>query len=314
MRIRRRRISTKAQRKKARCGLKLHETGLKASTLKKYREAVHQALEQWDFCSIQYENVVAFDLELGDFLEHSYEEGESIAFAGNLICGLQVFLPFLRRHLPYSWHLFSLWRRNERCWQATPMGDDLLWALVGKTLESQQLEMGMLLMLGYFGLLRTGELVNLRVGDLRVSSSEVVIFIAAPKSSSRRGQGEHVVIREMTVVHFVSTFLQLHKDRKAAVWATSAQRFRDEFARLVKFFRLEAYGYRPYSLRRGGATRLYRLQTPMELTLIQGRWKNSSSARTYIADGMTELARLNFGPKTLTLFRLFQRIVGFKSS
>ena len=314
MRIRRRKNSSKADRKKARRGLKLHETGLKAGTLKKYREAVHQALEQWDFCSITYESVVAFDLELGDFLEHAYEEGESVAFAGNLICGLQVFLPFLRRHLPYSWHLFSLWRRNERSWQATPMGDDLLWALVGKTIETQQLAMGTLLMLGYFGLLRTGELVNLRVGDLRASASEVIVYIAAPKSGSRRGQGEHVVIREMTVVHFVTTFSQFAKDRKAAVWPSSSQKFRDEFSRLISFFRLDSYGYRPYSLRRGGATRLYRLQTPMELILIQGRWKNSSSARTYIADGMTELARLNFKAKTLSLFRLSHASVGFSSS
>lgn len=311
MRIRRRKNTSKADRKKQRRGQKLHETGLKASTLQKYREAVHQALEQWDFCAIKYENVVAFDLELGDFLEHSYEEGESVSFAGNLICGLQVFLPFLRRHLPYSWHLFSLWRRNERSWQATPMGDELLWALVGKTLECQWLAMGTLLMLGYFGLLRTGELVNLRVGDLRVSSSEVIVYIAAPKSSSRRGQGEHVVIRERAVVHFVSTLLQLETDRKAAVWKGSPQKFRDDFSRMIGFFRLESAGYRPYSLRRGGATRLYRLQTPMELILIQGRWKNSSSARTYIADGMTELARLNFKPRTLSLMKRYHAVIGF---
>ena len=69
------------------------------------------------------------------------------------------------------------------------MGDELLWALVGKTLECQWLAMGTLLMLGYFGLLRTGELVNLRVGDLRVSSSEVCIHCSSQVQFSPRTRG-----------------------------------------------------------------------------------------------------------------------------
>ena len=192
------------------------------------------------------------------------------------------------------------------CARVPQWGDDLLRAMVARTLEAEDVSFGALLLLGYFGLLRTGELVALRIGDIRVSE-------ASPKTSARRGQGEHVVIRDTSVIQFIRCLLRLRTAKHEAIWSFSPQKFRDLFADYVSFFRLQSYGYRPYLLRRGGATRLYRLQTPMGIILTQGRWKTSGSARTYIADGVTELGRLNLKPRTLALFAQFHALVGFNS-
>ena len=75
-------------------------------------------------------------------------------------------------------------------------------------------------------------------------------------------------------------------------WDRSGSAFRDLFRRILEALDLQALNFRPYSLRRGGAT--YEMQSHglMERTLIRGRWKNSNVARIYIADGLSMLPRL----------------------
>ena len=313
MRSRVRRQQTKEERKKARSGNSLHEIGLKESTLRRYREAVHKALEEWDFTNADYTDLVSFDLELGDYLEYLYESGESVSLAGDLISGLQTFLPFLRKHLSYSWHLFGLWRKNERSWQATPMGEELLWAMISRAIDLQWLEMSFVLAAGYFGLLRTGELLQMRFQDITYSAQVLLIHLPESKTAQRGGPGETVVVRDTRVCHLLRT-LQLLSKGKHLIWPYTAQLFRERFGSLTSFFCLDGYGYRPYSLRRGGATALYRDQTPMDLILIRGRWKNSSSAHLYISDGMAEWARLKYPRKVRALLRFYHKKLGFESS
>lgn len=304
---------TKEDRKKARSGASLHEIGLKESTLRRYREAVHKALEEWEFEAAGYTDLPSFDLELGDYLEYLYESGEAVSLAGDLICGLQTFLPFLRKHLSYSWHLFGLWRKNERSWQATPMGPELLWAMISRAIDLEAIAMAFLLASGYYGLLRTGELLHMRHEDITHSEHELLIHLPDTKTAPRGGPGETVVIRDRRVCLLYQSLKTL-TGRRGIIWAQSPQAFREQFSQLLAFFKLESHGYRPYSLRRGGATALYRAQTPMDLILIRGRWKNSSSARLYIADGMAELARLKYSSKTRALLKFCHKRLGFQSS
>ena len=49
---------------------------------------------------------------------------------------------------------------------------------------------------------------------------------------------------------------------------------------------LQRYGFRPYSLRRGGATHEMRQRGSMEHVLERGRWVSNSSARIYIQDAV----------------------------
>ena len=54
------------------------------------------------------------------------------------------------------------------------------------------------------------------------------------------------------------------------IWTKSAQSFRNSFAHHCKKFKLESYAFRPYSLRRGGATHLFQVSGSMELALLEG--------------------------------------------
>ena len=53
---------------------------------------------------------------------------------------------------------------------------------------------------------------------------------------------------------------------------------------------LSEYQYRPYSLRRGGATFYFQRHGQLDCLLIQGRWQSSKTARLYINSGLATLA------------------------
>lgn len=185
--------------------------------------------------------------------------------------------------------------------------------MVARCLEIRDITMSFLLAIGFFGLFRTGELLQLCLNDVNVDTNAVITHLSETKTSGKTGPGEHIVIREPAVLHLTRTFLAL-QPRRGLIWRESSQQFRVQFSRIISFFRLSEHGYRPYSLRRGGATQLYRAQVPMDLILIKGRWRNSSSARQYISDGMTEIAAAKFSKKTRTLIRMSLSQLGFSSS
>ena len=69
------------------------------------------------------------------------------------------------------------------------------------------------------------------------------------------------------------------------LWSACGAAFRKRFAQLCHVFDLDSYNFRPYSLRRGGATDLFQRTQSMEAALIRGRWESSRVARIYISDG-----------------------------
>ena len=55
---------------------------------------------------------------------------------------------------------------------------------------------------------------------------------------------------------------------------------------------LEEYNCRPYSLRRGGATSLFRESGSLDTVAERGRWASIPTARRYIDDGIATQASL----------------------
>ena len=165
----------------------------------------------------------------------------------------------------------------------------------------------LLLSLGYFGLLRTGELLGLRRRDLQLSSDCAVIFLGNTKSGSRENKDEHIVIRQPQAMAIIRAYLRTPGDNAELVGKTSGQHFRSCFAALLHRFGAGNLDFRPYSLRRGGATSLYRQGWPTENIFILGRWKSTSSARTYIDDGLTQQASLCFTARVQAKIACFSK-------
>ena len=62
----------------------------------------------------------------------------------------------------------------------------------------------------------------------------------------------------------------------------------------LKWLELDAVGFQPYSLRRGGATAYFRATRNMEATLDRGRWSSARVARIYLNDGLARELELRF--------------------
>jgi hypothetical protein len=52
-----------------------------------------------------------------------------------------------------------------------------------------------------------------------------------------------------------------------------------------------------YSLRRGGASELFRITNSMDRVLLNGRWESVKRARVYVMDGLAELTQIQLSPK-----------------
>ena len=70
------------------------------------------------------------------------------------------------------------------------------------------------------------------------------------------------------------------------IYSGSAQDFRLAFKRLAALQGAGAWGLRPHSIRRGGATAFFRATGSMSCTIERGRWATSRVARLYVCDGL----------------------------
>ena len=109
--------------------------------------------EQWDAC-------------ISDYAEHLWEEGEGMQFLGDLLSGLPHFMPSLRGSLKEPWKLYGAWKTPELSMRAVPFSPSVLLAMVGAALMEDDWSQAAAYLLGYMCMLRTGELVGLRWGDL----------------------------------------------------------------------------------------------------------------------------------------------------
>ena len=75
------------------------------------------------------------------------------------------------------------------------------------------------------------------------------------------------------------------------MYTSSVPTFRHEFACLVKAVGLAPADYLPYCLRRGGATAFYQ-RFGLGRTVVQGRWKDQTTARIYVDDARATLIQL----------------------
>ena len=58
-----------------------------------------------------------------------------------------------------------------------------------------------------------------------------------------------------------------------------------------------AFGYRWYSVRRGGATHWYQQAQDLNALLVKGRWGALKTAKVYIQDAQAQLSELQVPPR-----------------
>lgn len=276
---------TREERRRNRAGVNLRAFTIAAATRQRYEAAVYQVLPLLEEHGLQ-----DVDLLICDYLELAWCRGESVNSVADCLSGLQFFLPELRGQLRASWRLFRSWRRIEVPSRAPPITPYLVKAVVARAVALNEISFATLVSLGFHALLRTGELLALQFQDIQFTDSCGVVTLKSSKSGLRHGTEEAVAIRDRLTLALLDTLFSLQGHfRGAKLWPHSGQSFRDKFRSVLNFFDLARFEFKPYSLRRGGATYLLQEGVPLDVILLRGRWRSLSVARLYLEDGLAQI-------------------------
>jgi integrase len=150
-------------------------------------------------------------------------------------------------------------------------------------------------MIGFYGLLRTGEILKLTSQDFSIGKSPrtLVVNLGLTKGGARQGALESVTIHDEYVINLVQAF-QFTASRGDKLLPNGGGDFRKVFSSLVEELDISDWGFRPYSLRRGGATEHFRAFNSLSATTVRGRWASAKMARIYLNDGLATLAGFSF--------------------
>jgi site-specific recombinase XerD len=248
------------------------------------------------------------DALVSDYLEYLWAQGEGRATASTFMAAVQDFQPKLRHNLPGSWRLMKTWAVHEVPARAPPMTEAVLRAMVGWAVTQGHETFGLSLLLGLYALLRTGELLSIQAWQIHVDSPNqpAVLNLGLTKSGKRQGAAESVTLTEKHVIQHLwawkirvpeHTFLTL----KPHAW-------RNLFSECVQKLKLDRWEFRPYSLRRGGATHLFVKGGSLDKVIIAGRWTALKTARIYMNSGLAMLTEIQIPKTLLTPFhRIFDK-------
>ena len=277
------------ERRRRRAGIRLRDYSITIKTKERYEKALGLLIPFLE----KHPDLTFLDDILCEWIEMQWARGESLGIIADSLSGLHFFWPHCRGSLRQAWRMFKNWRRIESPERAPPLTAVLARAFVARAVHLNLFSLATLIAVGFHGLLRTGELLALRFQDLEFSSETGVISLPISKSGLRTGAAEAVAIRDPLTLNFLLTLAHLRNPYPGDfLWTTSAQHFRDQFRDLCNFFQLSSLSFKPYSLRRGGATYLLQSGLPMATILLRGRWRSVAVASLYLQDGMAQIPAL----------------------
>eukprot|EP00438_Fugacium_kawagutii_P005608 Skav201437 [mRNA] locus=scaffold201:440319:446233:- [translate_table: standard] len=184
----------------------LRQLTVQPATRKRYDKAVDGFLKflQREGLSLP-NNKSKLDPLVSDYLEELWSSGQGRALACDTLAGLQDQQPNLRNQLPGSWRLLKTWHVNEVPNRAPPLPEHVVQAMIGWALFHQHHSFAVSLFVGFYCVLRTGELIHLRASDIMTGGSHApaVISLGFTKGGKRHGAAESVVLGHDVALRFV---------------------------------------------------------------------------------------------------------------
>eukprot|EP00438_Fugacium_kawagutii_P020791 Skav229460 [mRNA] locus=scaffold577:137175:137816:- [translate_table: standard] len=153
--------------------------------------------------------------------------------------------------------------------------------------------MALTILLAFHALLRTGELLSLKVQHVSIATAKgpAVISLGLTKSGKRQGAAESVTIYSEDLCRRLFQWTQCYPGH--TLLAGPSHVWRRTFAAMLDTLGFSSWDFRPYSLRRGGATEMFKKQGSFDKLLVLGRWQSARTARIYVNEGLAVLAELN---------------------
>lgn len=239
---------------------------------------------------------------LAEYVEHLWSSGEGRGLASDTVAGIQDLDPRLKGHLSLTWRLLKTWSVNEIPNRAPPIPETILMAMTGWAFFHELPVFGLSLLVGYYCLLRSGELFDVTSSDIFMASAShpAIISLGLTKGGKRAGAAESATLN----VEFVLKMLWNWKSQVSppCKLVPSHASWRQTFSKYLQALDLESYAFRPYSLRRGGATFWFQKHGSFDRLLVAGRWQAARTARIYLNEGLAMLAETKVPVKNLKPF------------
>lgn len=273
---------------------------IRPATIVRYEKAF-QAFIRFHHCQCQIlaSTLVGLDNQLQKYLEFLWEEGEGLSLAGDTLSSIQHFQPSSRRNINGAWRMLKAWQLHEFPARAPPFTWDTLRIVMG-WIHGVSPNVALGLYLGFKGLLRTGELLNVQAKDIVLSarSDTGILYLSLTKTAALNPGSGHITIHDRCLLHLLRPWKTVAPpDQFLVSWSSS--KFRSEFHRALVAAGLLQYGYKPYSLRRGGATALWLDTHNYSHVAHQGRWSTERTLKVYIQDSISLLTDISFRPNQL---------------
>ncbi len=141
-------------------------------------------------------------------------------------------------------------------------------------------------------MLRTGELLQVQAKNVTLSSPlhPFVLSLGLTKGGKRTGASESITVGVEDVCRRMHQWHQC--SNPGDILCPKPHVWRSKFTYTLKALGFDGHHFRPYSLRRGGATYWFARHGAFDRLMVQGRWQSLKTARIYINEGLAVSAEL----------------------
>lgn len=188
-----------------------------------------------------------------------------------------------------AWKLLSTWQTLEPPELHPPMPLKVLQAMILLALSWGWTRMAILLLTGFYGLLRVCEVLALTVEDFSLptehdAASAVFVRILEPKSRRRGARHQYVRIELPDVISFLTSCLKTLPSLMR-IWPSSSHIYVTRFKMLLDALKVPRGCLFPSSLRPGGASYFFVLwEENVQRLLWRGRWSSVKMLEHYIQE------------------------------
>ena len=271
----------------------LRFVGLKPSTLKSYRRALHFFFQWLDHENLRMPSrFTELDARLAQYLEHLWLDDFNITYAGHTLSALRRFHPQSRYRVPLARQYFSNWKSVHCSQPAVPMPALVAFAIAGVAWKLRDFRFAATVLLGFAAFLRTGEMVSLTSEDIAIDLQASRIILALPATKTSKQATESVEIVDDCLCPLVHSVCR--QAMPCSFSGLTANQFRQRLKMYCRFFGLSAFNFSAYSLRRGGASHAFATGVHFDELLLRGRWQSVKTARIYLDSGRASLVRMAF--------------------
>ena len=214
------------------------------------------------------------------FLEECWADGDPLSLAGDTLSGISHFLPDMKPALKDAWRYYRAWRNKEIPTRAPPLLEFIVEAMAHYAFSCGNDQLAFIFLLSFVLFLRPSEALGIRALDISFEKDcqSMVINLGYTKAGQRKGQKEIVTCRNPQLCILAKMIV---KDLAPGdyIYQKVMYNYRSEFYRVLKNIGLDELNFKPYSLRRGGATAAFRKGASWERIAETGRWRAHQTMR-----------------------------------